>query len=161
MKASNNCIALIEQHEGCMLKSYICPAGKWTVGFGHTRTAKQGMYITKQQAYDLLYSDLSIVEAEINRQHIDINQNQFDALCSLVFNIGGTNFRASTLLDKIKGHSPRPEIEKAWLAWRYGGDGTKNGIDDDGDGLIDEPGERKLQKGLITRHEEELKLYFA
>ncbi|MFZ4463771.1 MAG: lysozyme [Bacteroidales bacterium] len=160
-KASNNCLKLIEKHEGCILISYICPAGKWSVGFGHTRTAKQGLVITKQQAFDLLSSDLEVVNAVINRHHLDLNQNQFDALCSLIFNIGGGNFGTSTLLKKLQGHSPRPEIEAAWRMWRFGGSGENNGRDDDGDGLIDEPGEKQLLNGLVKRREDEIKLFFS
>jgi lysozyme len=161
MKISAKGLALIEKHEGCKLKSYICPAGKWTVGIGHVRTAKQGLVITKQQAYELLKSDLEVSEASVKRHNLNLNQNQFDALVSLVFNIGGTNFGTSTLLKKIKGHSPESEIRTQFAAWKFGGNGESNGKDDDGDGLVDEPGEKKLQPGLITRRKEEADLYFS
>lgn len=159
-KASEKAIQLIEKHEGCILISYVCPAGKWTVGFGHTRTAKQGLVITKQHAYDLLRSDLEIVEAVINRHNLDLNQNQFDALCSLVFNIGAGNFGASTLLKKIKSYSPENEIRQQFYAWKFGGSGESNGKDDDDDGLIDEPGEKKKLLGLVARRIDEANLYF-
>jgi lysozyme len=161
MNASKNCIELIQKHEGCVLTAYKCAAGKWTVGTGHCRTAKPGLVITKQQAYDLLKSDLAIAEAIIKRHNLILNQNQFDALCCLVFNIGGGNFGASTLLKKLQGHSPRPEVEAAWRMWKFGGSGESNGRDDDNDGLIDEPGEKQLLSGLVKRREEEIKLYFS
>ena len=45
--------------------------------------------------------------------------------------------------------------------WVYGGNGMHNGKDDDGDGLIDEPGEKMKEPGLITRRENEIKLYYS
>jgi lysozyme len=161
MKISSKGLILIEDHERCVLVSYICPAGKMTVGIGHTRTAKYGMTITREQAYELLKSDVAVCEAVINRHLPNLNQNQFDALVSFVFNIGGPNFTTSTLLKKIKGHSPESEIRTEFAKWKYGGNGESNGKDDDGDGLIDEKGEKKLQPGLITRRKEEADLYFS
>ena len=121
MKTSAKGLQLIEKHEGCQLRAYVCPAGKVTIGIGHTRTAKYGQVITKEQAYDLLKSDLAIAEAEVNRHNLQLNQNQFDALVSLVFNIGSGAFSKSTLLLKIKGHSPMHEIRKEFGRWIYGG----------------------------------------
>jgi lysozyme len=161
MSISAKGLRIIEIYEGCKLKSYICPAGKWTVGIGHVRTAKPGMIITKEQAYDLLRSDLEISEASVKRHNLNLNQNQFDALVSLVFNIGGTNFGTSTLLKKIKGHSPEAEIRAQFAAWKFGGNGESNGKDDDGDGLIDEKGEKQLLNGLINRRKDEADLYFS
>lgn len=140
MRTSHNGLLLIEKHEGCYLTSYLCPAGVWTVGIGHTRTAKQGITITKKQAYDLLQSDLEIAESIVLSSLQGLNQNQFDALVSLVFNIGGGNFRSSTLLKKIKQNAPESEIREQFAAWVYA--------------------KHKRLPGLVTRRLDESNLFF-
>lgn len=141
MKISAKGLQLIEKHEGCILASYICPAGKWTVGVGHTRTAKQGMAITKAQAYDLLKIDVMVAEATVNSCMFAFNQNQFDALVCLVFNIGSGAFKGSTLLKKIKGYSGKDEIVHEWSEWNHIG--------------------KKEIKGLTNRRKDEILLYFS
>ena len=58
MHISNNGLNLIKQFEGCILQAYKCPAGVWTIGYGHTKGVKQGMKITKEQASNLLKDDM-------------------------------------------------------------------------------------------------------
>ena len=132
MKISQQGIDLIKAHEGLRLRAYLCPAGKWTIGYGHTRTAQPGIVITEAEADKLLLSDISVAEACVNGQRLMLSQGMFDALVSLVFNIGCRRFKTSTLLLKIKGHSPLIEIEYQFKRWIYGGNGEGNGIDDDG-----------------------------
>ena len=50
MKISQNGIDLIKKYEGLRLEAYLCPAGVWTIGYGHTKGVKQGMKITEEQA---------------------------------------------------------------------------------------------------------------
>ena len=119
------------------------------------------MVITKEQAIDLLKVDVMVAEAAVNRHLPSLTQNQFDALVSLVFNIGGGNFATSTLLKKIKGHSPESEVREQFAAWKFGGNGEHNGSDDDGDGLIDEVGEKQVLPGLVKRRIDEANLYFS
>ena len=45
MKISDEGIALIKKYEGCELKAYLCPAGVWTIGYGHTKNVKEHMEI--------------------------------------------------------------------------------------------------------------------
>lgn len=95
---------LIEQFEGLRLNSYRDAIGVWTIGFGHTSMAGlpkvvPGMRITMQEADDILAADLGSFELVVNEAvKVPLTQNQFDALVSLVFNIGGSNFRKSSLL---------------------------------------------------------------
>jgi lysozyme len=96
MKTSLPGLNLIKEHEALRLNAYLCPAQVWTIGYGHTRTAKQGMKISIEQADALLREDLAWAEKEVNDIGVQLTQNQFDALVSLVFNIGGTLFRQST-----------------------------------------------------------------
>lgn len=102
MKTSNNGINLIKRYEGCCLKSYKCPAGKWTIGYGHTKNVKKDMVITKQQAIEYLKADLETFEKAVDKYvQVPINQNQFDALVSFSFNCGTGALKNSTLLKKL------------------------------------------------------------
>lgn len=95
-------IELIKRFEGCKTSAYICPAGVWTIGYGHTKTAKPGLTITTAQAEALLKRDLVVFESIVNtRVTAPINQNQFDALVSFTYNVGSTAFTRSTLLRKL------------------------------------------------------------
>jgi len=90
---------LIKQFEGLKLKAYKCPAGVWTIGYGHTKTVKPNLVITEAEATKLLLKDLAWVEAAVD-QHVTspINQQQYDALCSFTYNVGATALKRSTLV---------------------------------------------------------------
>ena len=98
MKVHN--IDIIKKHEGLRLEAYMpTPNDVWTIGYGHTHTTKQGMKITAGQAESLLRKDTLWVEKAVNKLVVvPLTQNQFDALSSLVFNIGEGAFSTSTLL---------------------------------------------------------------
>ena len=109
MKTSINGIRLIKQFEGCRLEAYKCPAGRLTIGYGHTGSdVKVGMKINQAQATALLIKDVAKFEKIINETvKVKLNQNQFDALVSFVYNVGGTKFKKSTMLKFINaGHFP-------------------------------------------------------
>ena len=105
MQISARGILAIEKEEGLRLDSYPDPAtgaDPWTIGFGHTGSIKRGDKITVEQAREYLQADLKRVEDCINSTVIVLlTQGQFDALCSLIFNIGIGAFRNSTLLRKL------------------------------------------------------------
>lgn len=87
-------VDLIKQHEGCRLTAYKCPAGVWTIGYGHTGSdVKQGLTITPAKAEQLLKADLAKFEKHV--QNFDHKyhwaQNEFDALVSFAFNVGSIN----------------------------------------------------------------------
>ncbi|WP_288379847.1 lysozyme [uncultured Massilia sp.] len=99
MKASGACRALIREFEGCYLAAYRCPAGIPTIGVGHTRRVKMGDRCTVQQADVWLTEDLQDAEAAVNTLvKAPLAQQQFDALVSFAFNLGGTALAESTLL---------------------------------------------------------------
>ena len=105
MFISNKGLNLIKHFESLQLKAYKCSANVWTIGYGHTKNVKEGDRISEDQANYFLMQDLYSVERAIIR-HVktEINQNQFDALCSLIFNIGITAFKDSTLLNKLNNN---------------------------------------------------------
>jgi lysozyme len=90
MKISNAGINLIKHFEACKLNAYLCPAGVWTIGWGHTgRDVRKGMVITQAQADKLLAEDLAQFERDVNSLvKVKVTQGQFDALVSFAFNVG-------------------------------------------------------------------------
>ena len=90
LRTSENGINLIKQFEGCYLKSYKCPAGIWTIGYGHTAGVYEGMTISQVQAESFLKDDLFKYEEKVNKYYSKYiwTQNEFDALVSFAFNIG-------------------------------------------------------------------------
>lgn len=115
MKTSEAGLAFISAHEGTVLRAYddfrpgylLKPGdavkGTLTIGVGHTGPdVFIGQTITQAQALELLKKDLAGAEADVERfVTAKVTQNQFDALVSFVFNVGGTNFRKSTLLRRL------------------------------------------------------------
>ncbi len=92
-------IQLIKNYEGLHLTPYLCPAKIWTIGYGHSRTVRAGMKITPEQADQLLDDDLRLAERAVQRLvTVPLNDNQFSALVSFVYNVGIANFENSTLL---------------------------------------------------------------
>ena len=92
-------IELIKHFEGCELEAYKCPAGVWTIGYGHIKGVSEGMSITQEQAAQMLLDELKEYENYINELVVvDLSQNQFDALVSWVYNLGPANLKSSTLL---------------------------------------------------------------
>ena len=96
MKTSRRGINLIKEFEGLRLTAYRCPAGVYTIGYGHTRGVKRGMKITEEEASAFLTADLLNSEKAVERYDsvYHLNQNEFDALVSFTFNCGATNLRA-------------------------------------------------------------------
>lgn len=95
-KTSENGIALIKSFEGCRLKSYRCPAGVLTVGYGHTgEDVKENTILTQIQAENILKNDLIKYEKYVNELDYyfgyNFNQNEFDALVSFTYNCGKGN----------------------------------------------------------------------
>ena len=141
MKTSPKGIALIKEFEGLRLKAYLCPGGVWTIGYGHTAGVKPGMTITEEQAEQFLKEDLIVFEKAVNNQNLFINQNQFDALVSLIYNIGIGNFQKSTLLRKARINANDNSIMDEFLRWVYS--------------------KGRVLPGLQRRRLSEMKLYFS
>lgn len=109
MRISENGLNLIKSFEGCRLTAYKCPAGVWTIGWGHTGGVKPGQKITQAEADQMLVSDMTAYEHKVDKYaSYHWNQNEFDALTSFAYNVGsigqltanGTRNRA-TIAEKI------------------------------------------------------------
>lgn len=94
---------LIKKWEALKLEAYLpTPNDVWTIGWGHTHTTKRGQKITVVEAQRLFEQDTAWVEAAIAKNvKVPLNQNQYDALASWIFNVGEGAFRKSTLLRKL------------------------------------------------------------
>lgn len=102
MKISVKGIGMIKTFEGLRLRAYKCTAGKWTIGYGHTAGVKEGDIITQAQADMFLRNDLAWSEDCVNNSvKVELKQPMYDALVSLVFNIGAGAFEKSTILRKL------------------------------------------------------------
>ena len=128
MKISRKGIELIKRFEGLRLKAYKCPAGVLTIGFGHTRGVLENKTITEKEAVKLLKEDLEIFEKAVkNFTKIPINQNEYDALVSFVYNIGQTAFKNSTLLKKLN-NGDKIGAANQFLRWNKAGGKVLNGL---------------------------------
>ena len=110
-------IDLIKHFEGCELNAYKCPAGVWTIGYGHIKGVSEGMSITQEQAEQMLLDELKEYENYINELvTVNLSQNQFDALVSWVYNLGPANLQASTLLKVLNAgdYAGVPAQIKRW-----------------------------------------------
>ena len=90
---------LIKEFEGCELTAYKCPAGIWTIGYGHTDGVYEGQQITQEDADALLMDDMMEADDCIGDWcDVSLDDTQRAALISFVFNLGCQAFRNSTLL---------------------------------------------------------------
>ena len=99
LQVSKNAIELIKRFEGYRANAAQLADGRWTIGYGHTLTARKGAHVSVEDAAALLMYDLIAVAHAVNEHsYTPLNQNQFDALTSLAFNIGMENFKRSAVL---------------------------------------------------------------
>lgn len=143
----NRGISTIKKFEGLKLKSYKCPAGLWTIGYGNTfyennTKVVEGDKITIDRADQLLFFVVAKFEREVQRLVTStINENQLGALTSFAFNAGTGNLQKSTLLKKVNANPNDPTIRDEFNKWvRAGG---------------------KVLNGLVTRRKAEADLYFT
>ncbi len=136
---------LIKRFEGFRPAVYLCPAGVPTIGYGHVidREKEPELFVaelTELSASELLYMDVKPYVQCVNQYvTVELTQHQFDALVSLVYNIGMHAFRKSSLLKIINEQRPVEHLRTAWRLWCYAG--------------------RKFLPGLLRRRNAELELY--
>jgi len=117
MNISKEGLSLIKKFEGCELEAYRCAANVLTIGYGSTKGVKEGDTITQEEADNLLLHEMNEYEGYINDMvEVDLEQNQFDAMVSWVFNLGPANLKASTLLKVLnsKDYDGVPMQIKRW-----------------------------------------------
>lgn len=139
----SNYLEIIKRYEGCSLKAYLCPAHKWTIGYGVTvypdgTPVKEGDVITQSKAEALL---LDYVTNQIlpHIRDLSLSDNQEKALVSLLFNIGWPAFSKSKCYKAIKaGDMCTAYVEWTWV--KAGG---------------------KVLPGLVKRRAEEKYLFFC
>lgn len=144
MKPSKQCYDLIKKYEGYSGIAYLCPAKVPTIGWGSTmydngEPVKIGDVISKDRAEELINYEVNHVARKLNALELGLNQNQFDAIVSFVYNIGITAFRKSTILRLISANPNDVEIAVQFGRWVYGGG--------------------KMLPGLIKRRKDEMELY--
>lgn len=140
MKTNDAGLNLIKSFEGCHLAAYQCPAGVWTIGYGHTGTVDgkvicEGMTITEAKATELLKQDLKKFENAVTNAALTFepNENQFSALVSFAFNCGTGNLKKL-----VKDRSAAVVAEKILLYNKSNG---------------------QVLKGLVRRREAERELF--
>lgn len=142
MQVSDRGVELVAKYEGCRLTAYKCPAGVWTIGYGHTAGVKEGDTLpSKEAARALLQTDLAKYAASVNNciqkgiLTFQPNQNQFDALTSFCYNCGAGN------LQKLVSGRDIATVADKMLAYNKGGG--------------------KVLPGLVRRREEERALFLS
>ena len=144
MKLSQKGVDFIKSHEALRLKAYQDSKGVWTIGWGHTKGVKPGDVITRAQAEQFIRDDFAWVERTLNadlatgRDKPLVTQNEFDALCSLVFNIGSQAYLDSTVRRKIK-QGDKMAAARAFKMWVYSN--------------------HKFVQGLANRRADEVRLF--
>lgn len=144
MRISKQGLDLIKSFEGLRLKAYQDSKGVWTIGWGHTKNVHPGDVITREQAERFIRDDFAWVERTLNADLVAgrdkplVTQNEFDALCSLVFNIGSDAYLDSTVRRKIK-QGDKMAAARAFKMWVYSN--------------------HKFVQGLANRRADEVRLF--
>jgi len=137
--------AIIKERESLRLAAYLCPKGKPTIGWGHTRGVALGLTCTTEQAEAWLAEDLAETEVAVwERILVMLTSNQFSALVSWVFNVGCNAFACSTLLRKLNAgdYDAVPGELKRW-------------------NKVTVNGKKTVYRGLIIRREQEAALWLT
>ena len=141
MNISETGLDLIRRHEGLRLSAYQDSVGVWTIGYGHTGDVTPDAAITEHMADTLLSSDAQKCERCVNScVNFSITQNQFDALCSFVFNLGCRALGDSTLLRKLNTGDVEGAAQE-FTKWDHAG-----GVE---------------VAGLLARRNDEMRLFLA
>jgi lysozyme len=135
MKLDENGYKLIQDFEGLSLVPYLCSAKVATIGYGAT-FYPSGKKVTMQDApISLLTAKWMLKEtadkfaADVNKMiKANINQNQFNAIVSLAYNIGLAGLAKSSLLKKVNANPIDDTIRNSFLVWNKAGGKINNGL---------------------------------
>jgi len=115
--------ALIRQFEGLRLKRYLCPAGVWTIGYGHTGSyTKTDAPINQATAEALLRVDA----LRSTRDALNLSPGlvrfpgALASISSFIYNLGVSRYRVSTLRKKVNAEDWKA-ARKELMKWTYGG----------------------------------------
>jgi len=138
--------ALIIHFEGFSSKPYRCPGGYLTIGYGHRIEPDEGWgEISEEEAEAILNQDIKLIlgflKISLQEKFDELNEDQFAALVSFVFNIGRTAFQESTVRQKILAGAKLSEIANEMMRWVY-----SNG---------------KYLPGLLERRKAEVELFLS
>ncbi|RFS16993.1 lysozyme [Emticicia sp. C21] len=149
MKLSENGLKEIKSSEAFRAKPYQDIVGVWTIGYGSTyypdgtKVTKTDAPITEPQASELL---LHVFNQDFAPNIPEgLNQNQYDALASFIYNVGKAGFNKSTLKKKVLANSNDVTIKAEFLKWNK----------------VTKEGKKVVSKGLTNRRKREAKLYFT
>ena len=152
MKISDRGLALIKQAEGFVAVVYKDQAGLPTIGYGHLLTERDkrtkrfaGKSLTQEDATELLREDVAVAESAIAELvTATLSQNQFDALCDFVFNLGRGALAGSTLLKVLNrcDYAAVPKELGRWVKIRN-----------------PKTGELETYHGLVRRRQREVELW--
>lgn len=113
---SQNMLNSLKGWEGLRTTAYKCPAGVWTIGYGHTSGVQAGQQITEAQAEQYLRADLASFENEVTAQAkaagVNLTQGQFDALVSFAYNCGGGALQKSGIMGMLKSGNTQGAASK-------------------------------------------------
>lgn len=155
MKISENGLKFIARREGVRRKAYLCQAGVWTIGVGHTAGFRDGRYTPESVIDDEEIAALLLVDSSDAARAVNafvtapLTQAQFDALVSFTFTVGRNAFKSSTALVRLNRGDYVGAAEA--LTWWDKADLNRDGIT--------EKSERS--EGLANRRKMEQRLFLT
>ena len=128
-------LSLIKRFQGVKLKPYLCPAGIPTISIGctyyedGTKVKMTDAPISEARATDIFLNVIKHYERSVDSFcRDDINQNQFDSLVSICYNVGAGALKRCTLLKKVNANPNDPLIKLEFLKWYKSGGLVLNGL---------------------------------
>lgn len=129
-KTNQEGVELIKYYEGFSAKPYLCAAGFPTIGYGHLiKKGEKFGIISMAEAEELLRQDMASAERSVLRLiERPLTDNQFAALVSFTFNLGGGALQASTLRRKVNAGLDS-EVPEQFMRWIYAGGRKLKGLE--------------------------------
>nr|WP_314526796.1 lysozyme [uncultured Brevundimonas sp.] len=116
-RVSREGVLLIKSFEGFRHRAGLRSDGRWVIGYGHTRSAREGATVSEAEAELLMQYDLlPVVKAVVDHVKVPLNQHQFDALASFAFSIGAERFASSDVVAQLNAGSAR-QAAATMSAW--------------------------------------------
>lgn len=138
---------LVRKFEGCKLQAYKCPAGVWTIGWGHTRGVKKGDKVSQQYADALMRQECSTcvdLALRTSPKLRNAEPGQQAAIASFIYNVGLANYNRSTLKKNIDDGDFSTARRVSIHLWNKATD--------------PKTGEKVVLKGLVKRRQAEADL---